>query len=433
MINSIFIISASGEVVIEKHYRGLMTRSVCDKFWNEVNSVKDAKDVKPIIATSKWYLIHIQHKGLFFLAVVQHETPPLLVLEFLQQVLTVFGQYMSDITEDAIRDKFVIVYQLLDEMMDDGFPFTTYPNVLTEMINNSNLWKDFMDNIPIPGTLPGIGDRIGAITTPTGHKSQLPLSASSNIPWRAASVKYATNEIYLDIIEEIDCIIGRNGRTVQCEVFGTVLCNSRLSGTPDLALSFQNARLLDNLSFHPCVRFRQWDNSRVVSFVPPDGKFKLMEFTMTGKTQGLDVPMYVNPNISWGPGGGRVSITAGTKGLVSNTVENVVITIPFSKKVSSTNLTADWGQVSYDEIGKVCVWKMSKLPRDKSPTLSGNVSLPPGDPIPDARPIISVQFKVTQFSASGLRVDSLQVNAVSYKPYKGVRSITKAGQFEIRT
>jgi hypothetical protein len=36
MIRSLFIIAASGEVIIEKHYRGVVSRAICDVFWEEV-------------------------------------------------------------------------------------------------------------------------------------------------------------------------------------------------------------------------------------------------------------------------------------------------------------------------------------------------------------------------------------------------------------
>jgi hypothetical protein len=35
-------------------------------------------------------------------------------------------------------------------------------------------------------------------------------------------VKYTNNEAYLDLIEEIDAIIDRNGATVMCEIQGYV-------------------------------------------------------------------------------------------------------------------------------------------------------------------------------------------------------------------
>lgn len=36
-------------------------------------------------------------------------------------------------------------------------------------------------------------------------------------------------------------------------------CCIKLSGMPDLTLSFMNPRLFDDVSFHPCVRFKRWE------------------------------------------------------------------------------------------------------------------------------------------------------------------------------
>ena len=49
-----------------------------------------------------------------------------------------------------------------------------------------------------------------------------------NIPWRRLGVKYANNEAYFDLIEEVDAIIDRNGVTVMCEIQGYVSVNERL-------------------------------------------------------------------------------------------------------------------------------------------------------------------------------------------------------------
>lgn len=38
-------------------------------------------------------------------------------------------------------------------------------------------------------------------------------------------------------------------------------CCCKLSGMPDLTMSLVNPRLLDDLSFHPCVRFKRWEVS----------------------------------------------------------------------------------------------------------------------------------------------------------------------------
>jgi AP-3 complex subunit mu len=76
---------------------------------------------------------------------------------------------------------------------------------------------------------------------------------------------------------------------------------------------------------------------------------------------------------------------------------------------------------------------VGKMPKDKMPILSGNVSLPIGAAPPEANPIISVYFRVNQYSASGLKVESLNLHNENYKPYKGVKTVTQAGKFQIRT
>ena len=41
---------------------------------------------------------------------------------------------------------------------------------------------------------------------------------------------------------------------------------------------FRDPTLIDDCSFHPCVRYNKFERERVVSFVPPDGPFELMRY-----------------------------------------------------------------------------------------------------------------------------------------------------------
>ncbi|KNC71397.1 hypothetical protein SARC_16064, partial [Sphaeroforma arctica JP610] len=87
---------------------------------------------------------------------------------------------------------------------------------------------------------------------------QLPSSQLSNIPWRKSDVWYPTNDIYVDVVEEVDCTLARNGNPIGIEIRGRVQCNSQLSGVPDLIMSFNHPRMLTDVSLHPCVRIRKW-------------------------------------------------------------------------------------------------------------------------------------------------------------------------------
>lgn len=46
---------------------------------------------------------------------------------------------------------------------------------------------------------------------------------------------------------------------------------------------------------------------------------------------------------------------------------------------------------------------------------------------------IGLEFQINMYAVSGLKVDSLRLFHEGYKPYKGVRSMTKAGKIHIRT
>jgi AP-1 complex subunit mu len=46
----------------------------------------------------------------------------------------VFTEYFKELEEESIRDNFVVIYELLDEMMDFGYPQTTESKILQESV-----------------------------------------------------------------------------------------------------------------------------------------------------------------------------------------------------------------------------------------------------------------------------------------------------------
>lgn len=77
------------------------------------------------------------------------------------------------------------------------------------------------------------------------------------------------------------------------------------------------------------------------------------------------MPLYCKPQITFSlTGGGRVNVMVGTKANRDKPVEDVVITIPFPKVVSTVNLTASHGRVAFDEVSKICRWEVGTIPKD---------------------------------------------------------------------
>jgi len=51
-------------------------------------------------------------------------------------ILQVFTEYFKELEEESIRDNFVIIYELLDELVDFGYPQFTETKILQEYVTN---------------------------------------------------------------------------------------------------------------------------------------------------------------------------------------------------------------------------------------------------------------------------------------------------------
>ena len=81
----------------------------------------------PIIKTPKHVFVSTFRCGLFFLTANHKEVAPLMVIETHHSIISVIQEYFEKkrLGVSSIRDHFTIVYHLLDEMVDGGYPFTT--------------------------------------------------------------------------------------------------------------------------------------------------------------------------------------------------------------------------------------------------------------------------------------------------------------------
>ncbi|KAI3950633.1 hypothetical protein MKX01_029425 [Papaver californicum] len=370
--------------------------------------------VLPVIASPTHYLFQIVRDEITFLACTQVEMPPLMAIEFLCRVADVLNDYLGGLNEDLIKDNFVIVYELLDEMIDNCFPLTTEPNILRDMIAPPNL----------------VSKVLSVVTGNSSNMSNtLPGATSSCVPWRTADLKHSDNEVYVDLVEEMDAIINRDGNLVKCEIYGQVEVNTHLSGLPDLTISFTNPSVLNDVRFHPCVQFRPWEANQILSFVPPDGLFKLMSYRIKKLN---NTPVYVKPTLTSDAGTCRVSVLVGIRNIPGKTIDNITLQFQLPTCVASADLTSNYGTVNI-LADKTCIWSIGRIPKDKTPCMSGNLVLETGLERLNVFPTFRVGFKIMGVALSGLKIDKLDFKNLPSPPYKGFRGITRAGQYEVRS
>lgn len=82
---------------------------------------------------------------------------------------------------------------------------------------------------------------------------------------------------------------------------------------------------------------------------------------------------------------------------------------------------------------QTCNWSIGRIPKDKSPALSGNLVLESGLDRLHVFPVFKVGFKIMGVALSGLQIDKLDIKNTPSHPYKGFRALTQSGEYEVRS
>lgn len=63
----------------------------------------------------------MNHKNIILVALSDQNEDCLLLLEFLSGFVELLKGYFKEVEEESIKDNFVIIYELLDEVVDNGY------------------------------------------------------------------------------------------------------------------------------------------------------------------------------------------------------------------------------------------------------------------------------------------------------------------------
>lgn len=242
------------------------------RFSNHIQE-KDEDEIRPVFTEEGITYIYIKCNNLLLLAVTKRNSNIALILFFLYRLTNVFKDYFGELEEESIRDNFVVVYELLDETMDFGYPQSCESKILREVVLQES-------------------NRLEVVPRP-------PIALTNAVSWRSEGIKHRKNEIFLDVIEKLNLLVSNNGTVLHSEIIGSVQMKSFLSGMPELKLGLNDKLMfeatgrstsrikaveLEDIKFHQCVRLARFENDRTISFIPPDGEFELMSYRLN--TQG---------------------------------------------------------------------------------------------------------------------------------------------------
>lgn len=426
-ISSIYILDNKGRVIISRCYKDDVSHTVLDTFNSKLIEFSDETLYRPIFIESSIAYFHIQVNNLIFLIVAQSNTNVTMVFSFMYKMIEVFKEYFNELEEESIRDNFVVIYELLDEMLDNGYPQTTEFKILKEFIKTESheLYNENKPNEPL----------------------NIPSAISNTISWRQEGIKHKKNEIFLDVIEKVNMIVSKTGNVIKSEVTGVLMARSGLSGMPECKLGLNDKALfelegrnhkssieLSDVKFHQCVRLSRFENERIISFIPPDGEFELISYRMDMSFKSLFMVDVVVESKSFT----RITfhLKAQTFFKAKCIAQDVMIYIPVPCDAQTPSFQGANGVIEYLPDKDCMVWNIREFPGQSDISMSATFSLPSvKSPERDnfIKIPIQIEFEIPYYTISGIQVRYLKITDKSgYEGSPWVRYVTKHGNYQIR-
>ncbi|KAF9817794.1 hypothetical protein SFRURICE_013527 [Spodoptera frugiperda] len=428
MIGGLFVYNHKGEVLISRVYRDDIGRNAVDAF--RVNVIHARQQVRsPVTNIARTSFFHIKRANIWLAAVTKQNVNAAMVFEFLLKIIDVMQSYFGKISEENIKNNFVLIYELLDEILDFGYPQNSDTGVLKTFITQQ-----------------------GIKSASKEEQAQITSQVTGQIGWRREGIKYRRNELFLDVLEYVNLLMSPQGQVLSAHVAGKVVMKSYLSGMPeckfgindkivmeakgkgnggisgntdsDPARSGKPVVVIDDCQFHQCVKLSKFETEHSISFIPPDGEFELMRYRTT---KDISLPFRVIPLVrEVGRTKMEVKVVLKSNFKPSLLGQKIEVKIPTPLNTSGVQLICLKGKA-----------KIKRMAGMKETQLSAEIELLETDTKKKwTRPPISMGFEVP-FAPSGFKVRYLKVfepklNYSDHDVIKWVRYIGRSGLYETR-
>ncbi|KAK0413306.1 hypothetical protein QR680_006725 [Steinernema hermaphroditum] len=437
MIAGLFIFNRYGETLISRIYRDdEAIRNSVSAFREKV--IFDHPQLQcPVtfLEEERTSVFHIKRGDLWICAITRLNANAGMAFELLIRLAQTMEKYLQKISEESVQNNFVLLYELLDEMIDYGYPQITDFGALKTYITQK-------------GVKP---DRTMSPEKITSH-------VTGHVSWRPKDIIHKKNTFYIDVCEDVDLLMSHEGKVLSSHVAGKIVIRSQLSGMPECKLAIsdlpptkgkvrpylcgqtpgeERAANLD-CHFHQCVKLSTFKSEHTINFVPPDGEFELMRYHTS---KDLQLPFSVIPLMRETE---RTKFEAKVflKSMYAShlTGRNIKIRIPVPPRTIKAKLSYAKGKAKFKSDAKEITWEIAHMVGGKRIELLAELELDntvslDGDET-WKRPPISMNFRVP-YVPSGLKIRYLRVtepylNYSDIEVVKWVRYIGQAGNYETR-
>ena len=416
MISQIFMLSSRGDILINRDIRGDLNKETPEIFFRTVKL--GAEDQAPVFNIEGITYIYLLRESLYIVATTRFNVSPLLVLEYLGQLAVVIKDFCGVLSEEALRKNFVLVYEIIEEMLDFGYPQVTSTEQVQRYVVSA---PDAATTWSLPGR---------QFFTPKTIKVNATQNPITNAKER--------NEIFIDVVENLVVLFNSSNVVINAYVDGCLRMKSYLTGTPSLKLFFNNDSEFDDVSFHECVDDVDFNFSRKLVLAPPAGEFDAMKYRLTKNFQ-IPFKLFSFPSLETPF---KVEFVLKIRSEYAKDaaakVVNIVFKVPELTSSVYTELEKDVKdqKASYNESAKEVRWKIEFFAGDIEHSLTTKISLLKEMSIYQVRKEmgpVKVNFEMNQASASKLTVTKIEIEGTEKEnPSKWVRNIMKSNSFVAR-
>jgi AP-2 complex subunit mu-1 len=112
MISGILIFNQKGENLIFRAFRPDCRPRMADIF--RIQVISNPQIRTPLLTLGSTTFSHVKHENIYLVAVTRSNANAALVFEFLYRLIALGKGYFGKFDEEAVKNNFVLVYELLD-------------------------------------------------------------------------------------------------------------------------------------------------------------------------------------------------------------------------------------------------------------------------------------------------------------------------------
>ncbi len=112
MLSGILLFNQKGENLIFRAFRPDCRPRLADIF--RIQVISNAQVRSPILTLGSTTFSHVKHENIYLVAVTKSNANAAIVFEFLYRFIGLGKQYFGKFDEEAVKNNFVLIYELLD-------------------------------------------------------------------------------------------------------------------------------------------------------------------------------------------------------------------------------------------------------------------------------------------------------------------------------